>query len=142
MDSALCALQSPRRHIRLYLMKKETCLRKSEFGGISKETDRNKAVAECLKSWRREGGSATPAWSIGRTHFQMDAFARWTMDVHNRITLEECFEELPERQQFILHEYICMGYTQVEIGQMLGISQEAVRYNLKAAMDKLARLIA
>ena len=100
-------------------------------------------MAECLRSWRRVDASATSvSWTTTKTVLQTEADARWTRDICNVITLEEALKELPESLQETLYRYIYNGETQREIGQRMGITQQAVHYNLMLTIEELAKRIA
>ncbi len=124
-------------------MKKEVRLVRSEAEGkITADRDNMSAVAECLRSWRREGCSATPSWSANKTVLQTEAFARWTTDVHNLITLKEALSTLPGHLQEALYRYIYNGETQREIALRMGVTQPAIHKILLVAIEELSKIVA
>ncbi len=124
-------------------MRAEIHLASSENQGITINSEKNmSAVAECLRSWRRVDASATSvSWTATKTVLQTEADTRWTRDICNVITLEEALKELPEHLQETLYRYVYNGETQWEIGQRMGITQQAVHYNLMLTIEELAKII-
>lgn len=124
-------------------MKREVRLARSEAEGKTNAgRDNMSAVAECLRSWRREGCSATPSWSANKAVLQTEAFARWTTDVHNLVTLKEALSTLPGHLQEALYRYIYNGETQREIALRMGVTQQAIHYDLMLAIEQLSKNIA
>ncbi len=55
----------------------------------------------------------------------------------SKIVIEECLKELTEQEREVLLLYYWWGYRDVEIGKMLGESQQIINYRRNKALKKI-----
>ena len=53
------------------------------------------------------------------------------MDIHERIDLIKALQTLTPKQRAVLYAWAVLGLTQREIAEALGVSERAVRYQIR-----------
>ena len=64
-----------------------------------------------------------------------------TIDLSNRLAIDNAIDELKEREKFILDERFVIGKTQMEIAEELDISQAQVSRLEKKAIKELKKVL-